>query len=64
MEAGMSEPKSKTWMQNLAMIHVIVVLWFSKMYVYCMYPSPSEYHYTTRRVQPIHNFRNHSTADL
>ena len=31
----MSEPKSKAWMQNLAMIHVIVVLWFSKVYVYC-----------------------------
>ena len=31
----MSEPKSKAWMQNLAMIHVVVVLWFSKVYVYC-----------------------------
>ena len=31
----MSEPKSKAWIQNLAMIHVIVVLWFSKVYVYC-----------------------------
>ena len=49
-------------------MHVIVVLWFSKVYEYCtlnvvLRAKPKEFqYYTTQRVQPT--LANHSTADL